>query len=313
MFSHLSRFVTPRALAGAISFALAGTVSAADPLPPAAPVVPVSSPPPRAGHGGAPKPVAIADVALSRAVLAALDADPRLKDVNLIVSVVDRGAVIGGPVATEDIRKHAEKVVRGVAGVESVKNVCFVSAAPEPLLRAAAEGLKPAPKPLAAALPGVTPPPDRHDDGFIPPLAPLPPGELVVNGPKAVETLRPSASSVPPVNVLGGPVAAAGTGAVVKVNPLPTVAAPEPAKPLFPTAPATPAALSSAPYPDVPTAVAALRKKDAFARLDVKTMPDGGILVVGSAAKASDVWDFVTELRKVPGVTRIAPSADLVK
>ena len=85
-------------------------------------------------------------MALSRAVLAALDADPTLKDVNLIVSVVDRGAVIGGPVATEEIRKHAEKVVRGVAGVESVKNVCFVTAAPEPLLRAAVEGLKPAPK-----------------------------------------------------------------------------------------------------------------------------------------------------------------------
>lgn len=297
MFSHLSRFVTPRVLAGAISLGFAGTVSAADPLPPAAPVA---------------KPVAISDVALSRAVLAAIDADPTLKDVNLIVSVVDRGAVIGGPVATEEIRKHAEKVVRGVAGVESVKNVCFVSEAPEPLLRAAAEGLKPSPKPSVAALPGVTPPP-AAPDGFIPPLAPLPPGELVVTGPKPVETLRPSASSVPPVNVLGGPVAAPGTGAVAKVNPLPTVAPSTPAKPLFPTAPAAPVGLGSAVYPDVPTAVAALRKDARFARLDVKMMPDGGLLVTGAVAKPADVWDFVAELRKVPGVARIAPSAELVK
>ena len=69
---------------------------ATEPLPPPAPPVMVA------------KPVTISDVTLARAVLAAFDADPVLKDANILVSVVDRGAVIGGPVNSEEVKKRAE-------------------------------------------------------------------------------------------------------------------------------------------------------------------------------------------------------------
>ena len=303
MFSHLSRFVTLRALAGATCLAISGTAGAllaSDPLPPAAPVV---APPA--------KPVAISDVALARAVLAAIDADPVLKDVNLIVSVVDRSAVIGGPVGTEEIKKRAETVVRAVNGVESVKNVCFVQADPDPLLRAVTERLKPGAKPTGvAALPGVALPPTAPD-GFLPPVPPQPPSDLLAGAPKPVETLRPT---LPSVNVLGGPVAPTGPGAIAKVSPLPTVA-PTPAPAPLPTAPA---ALTGSPAPakptDVQTAAAAIRKADPrFARLAVEAKPDGGLFVTGWSAKPTDVWDFAAELRKVPGVARVAVDPQLVK
>ena len=100
--------------------------------------------------------MAISDVALARSVLAAIDADPVLKDVNLIVSIVDRAAVIGGPVVSEDVKKRVEQVVRGVAGVESVKNVCFVQTEPDPLLRAIAQRLKPDAKSSSSASTMVT-------------------------------------------------------------------------------------------------------------------------------------------------------------
>lgn len=291
MLSHLSRFRTLRTLAGATALALvgaAGTVAAGDPLPPAAPVA---------------KPVAISDVALARAVLAAIDADPTLKDLNLVVSVVDRGAVIGGPVATEELRKHAERVVRSVSGIESVKNVCFVEAGPDPLMRAAVGRMKVETKPNGvAALPGVAVPPIAPE-GYLPPVPAQAPSDLIVAAPapKSVEVLRPALPSGPAASILGGPVT---PGAAPKTNPLPT------------TAPAAPGALTGAPArpADVRAAVAAIRRADPrFARLTVETKPDGGLFVSGSSAKAADAWDFAAELRKVPGVARVAVDPQLVK
>lgn len=293
MFSHLSQFATLRALAGATSLFLVGTAGvliAGDPLPPAAPA---------AAKPVAPKSVAVSDVTIARAVLVAIDADPTLKDVNFVVSVVDRGAVIGGPVATEEIRKRAEAVVRGVPGVESVKNVCFVQADPDPLLRAVAARPKPA---GVAALPGVALPPTAPE-GFLPPVPPQPPSDLVATAPKPVEALRPALPTGPAVNVLGAPVA---PGSIAKTQPLPT------------TTPAAPAALtgspSSAGATDVQTAVAAVRKADPrFARLTVESKPDGGLLVTGWSARATDAWDFAAELRKLPGVARVAVDPQLVR
>ena len=309
MLSHLSRFVTLRALAGASCLAVFGTAGAlvaSDPLPPAAPVAPAAPA----------KPVAVSDVALARAVLTAIDADPVLKDINLIVSVVDRSVVIGGPVATEEIKKRAETVVRGVNGIESVKNVCFVQPDPDPLLRAVTERMKPGAKPTGvAALPGVALPPSAPE-GFLPPVPAQPPSDLLAGAPKPVETLRPTLPVAPVVNVLSGPVAPVGPGAAAKVSPLPSVApAPESAAPTFPTAPV---ALTGAPATtkptDVQTAVSAIRKADArFARLTVESKPDGGLLVSGWSAKPSDAWDFAAELRKVPGVVRVAVDPQLVK
>ncbi len=290
MFSHPTRLATLRTLTGAAVLALAGTtgaVFAGDPLPPVAPVA---------------KPVAISDVTLARAVLAAIDADPALKNVNLVVSVVDRGAVIGGPVATDDIKKHAEAVVRAVPGVESVKNACFVQPDPDPLLRAAVERMKPGAKPAGvAALPGVALPPTAPE-GFLPPVPPQPPSDLVVTAPKPVEALRPALPLGPAVNILGAPVAPAAPGSAPKASPVP----PAPAA-------LTGSTVTEKPT-DVPTAVAAIRKSDPrFAKLTAEQKPDGGLLVSGWSAKPADAWDFAAELRKVPGVARVAVDPRLVK
>jgi hypothetical protein len=309
MLSHLTRFLSLRTLAGAACLgmtAAAGVLVANDPLPHAAP----ASPPVVAAVK---KPITISDVTLAREVLAAIDADPVLKDVNLIVSVVDRGAVIGGPVTSDDVRKRVEVVVRSVSGIESVKNTCFVQAEPELLMRAVADRMKPGAKSSdVAALPGVALPPTAPA-GFLPPVAPLPPSDLVVAA-KPANTVIAQHAIAPPASVLGAPVAPAGAGIVAKVAPLPPIADPVPA-PALPTAPG---ALTGATVPakpaDVQATVAALRKADArFAKLTVEVKPDGGLFVSGWSAKAADAWDFATELRKVPGVVRVAVDPVLVK
>jgi hypothetical protein len=63
---------------------------------------------------------AVGDVALARSALAVVDSDPQLRDVNLVVSVVDRVAVIGGPVPSEEAGRRAEVLVRGVPGIAAV-------------------------------------------------------------------------------------------------------------------------------------------------------------------------------------------------
>ena len=94
---------------------------------------------------------------LARSALAALDAEAELRGVNLVVSVVDGVAVIGGPVPNAAISKRAERIVRAVEGMKDVRNTCFVSTGPDPLLKAVA--VKAAselpPRPVMGELPGV--------------------------------------------------------------------------------------------------------------------------------------------------------------
>src|SRR5262245_32998796 len=132
--------------AGVGSVSAIGIANAADPVPVSGGVTAPASP-------ASP---ATGDVVLARSALAALDADPDLKGVNLVVSVVDRVAVIGGPVATAKQAKRAEEIVRGVPGIADVRNTCFVSAGPDPLLRSIAERVSSLPpRPMMYELPGV--------------------------------------------------------------------------------------------------------------------------------------------------------------
>ncbi len=290
MFTHLPTSKTLRTLAGLACVAgtvVAGTLYAADPRQNA----PVA------------KPVAISDVALARSVLTAFDADPVLKDVNILVSVVDRGAVIGGPVNSEELKKRAEAVVRTVPGIVAVKNTCFIEADPDPLLRAVAERLKPDAKHTATApLPGVSIPPVAAD-GFIPPVPTQPPTDLVAVAPnKTVVAQHPNLLGTPVVSVLGAPVR---PGVVVKVQPVAPIAPS--------TAPGVLTGSSTKPA-DILSAVAAIRATDArFGKLAVEMKPDGGLFVTGAVAKTADVWAFAAEVRKVPGVVRVAVDPNLVK
>ena len=107
----------------------------------------------------------------------ALDAEADLKGTNLVVSVVNGVAVIGGPVPSVAIARRAEQIVRKVEGMKEVRNTCFVSSGPDPLLKAVTEktGSLP-PRPIMGELPGILHHPST------PPVSPYPQGGKVAIG-----------------------------------------------------------------------------------------------------------------------------------
>jgi hypothetical protein len=274
-----SLFATLRilAVAAGVAGAAGGIAVAADPAPATGKIA-----------GSA----AVADVVLARNALAAIDADPDLKGVNLVVSVVDRGAVIGGPVATARQSKRAEEVVRGVAGIADVRNNCFVALGPDPLLRPFADrmGSVLPPRPTFYELPGVL---TNHLTPAVPLPEPAPnPGAIVgADPPRPVVALKPAGEP----GLLGAPVGPATPGSAKSAPALPPAV-------LTGTPPATDARA-------VLLAAHEVRKTDPrFAKLTVEVR-DGTLTVGGSAALASDAWDFARKLRTVPGVSRVAVGA----
>lgn len=232
------------------------------------------------------------DVVLARSVLAALDAEPELRGVNLVVSVVDRVAVIGGAVPSAAVSKRAEQVVHKVEGVKDVRNSCFVAATPDPLLKAIAnrqDSMLP-PRPVMAGLPGVL-------TNQLSPDLPLPPSMNVAASEPAgskVVALRPSNAGA--ASVLGAPVGPVGSGISTASPPVPATAPGV----LTGTAPVTDNLLIAA---------GEARKADSrFAKLTVE-LRNGTLVVGGSAPQASDAWDFAKKLQTLPGVTRVAVGA----
>jgi hypothetical protein len=231
----------------------------------------------------------VADVHLARAALALLEADPALRDFNLVVSVVDRVAVVGGPVASAELKERAADLVRRVPGVRVVRNGCFIQAGLEPLLRApAATAARPLPTlppvvvPLYPRTAVEAPPPTGDLVAAAPPARPAP-------GERSVVARRPA---TPGENVLLPPVAA----------PTPTS---NPGAPFTPIPPGPPAVLTG--RPNLSQAVESVRRSEArFAGLRAEVREDGIVLVDGSARQAADAWDLAEILRGVPGVTRVA-------
>lgn len=277
---HTRRGRTAFAILRSLAFA-AGLTATADVALAADPVPPASAVP------------GLSDVVLARSVLAALDAEPELRGVNLVVSVVDRVAVIGGGVPSAAVSKRAEQVVHKVKGVKDVRNVCFVAATPDPLLKAVAnkhDTMLP-PRPVMAGLPGVL-------TNQLSPDVPLPPSmNVAVSEPAGskVVALRPPSAGV--VSVLGAPVGPLGSGiVVVSPPPVPAIA---------------PGVLTgtAATADNVLVAAGEARKTDPrFAKLTVE-LRNGTLVVGGSAPLASDAWDFAKKLQTLPGVTRVAVGA----
>lgn len=250
----------------------------------------------------------VSDMVLGRAVHTAIDADAQLRGVNLIVSVVNRVAVIGGPVPTDEVGKRAEAVVRGVPGIEDVKNRCFVQQRPDPLLRAVAERVNPgARRPGPTELPGIVPSPRTFV--FTPPTAEaLPPADnnvlaaVPVSPAPTTETAVVVRKPAPFTNgldlLLGPPVAPASATTTVHPTPPPPIATPPPTW-------LTGASPANRP-PDIIAAAAGVRQSNPrFAGLTVEVR-SGIVVVVGKAAHPADAWDFADQLRKLPGVTRVA-------
>ena len=268
-------FAVPLALAAAAGVGLAvrfapaatGVFAGPEPLP-----VPASAP---AGSADAAR---LAEVALARTALAAIDADRDLKGVNVVVSIVNRVAVVGGAVSGPRQAKRVEEVLRSVPGIADVRNNCFVSAGPDPLQGPLADKMvsQLPQRPALFDLPGVL-------TGTV---APTVPNTLMATADPAnpVVVRKPSMED----NVLGEPVRPA-------------------AGPSAPPAPA-PGALT-ANRGDLGAVIDGVRRTEArFAGLRVEVR-DGVLVIVGAAPHAADAWDFAEKLQKVPGVTRVAVGA----
>jgi hypothetical protein len=227
-------------------------------------------------RGRAADPAPADDVALARAALAELDADPALKDFNLVVSVVDRVVVVGGPVATTAQKDRAAELVRRVPGVRDVRNGCFVQAGAEPLLKSNLA----AARPLPVLPPVVIPLRPSSTAETAPPTA-----DLVAVAPveRSVVTRRPTN---PGENFLEAPVASQ-PGPPAAVSPYP------------------PGVLTT--RPAFADSVETARRSDArFAGLRAEFRDGGTVVITGTAPRASDAWDFAELVRGVPGVVRVA-------
>jgi len=226
----------------------------------------------------------ISDVVLARSALAALDAESDLKGVNLVVSVVNGVAVIGGPVPSAAVSKRAELVVRQVEGVKEVRNTCFVSTGPDPLLKAVAEKASSPlpPRPVMGDLPGIL----GNQSPW--PVSPFPASTVATAGSNATVVARKPALPVPgTANILGAPVGPADVFAQ-------------------PTVPTTAPGQLTGSASGILSAANAVKKMEArFAGLTVE-IRDGVLVVDGSAPQVSDAWDFAKRLQQLPGASRVA-------
>ncbi len=118
------------------------------------------------------------DAVLTVKVRGAIAADKELAGLNLLVSVADRVAVVGGGVPDQALADRVEKAGRSVKGLKEVKVECWVASVEDPLTKLVGDRLKepsvpakPRP-PLALSLA----PPDHRPTGTVtaqrPPVAP---------------------------------------------------------------------------------------------------------------------------------------------
>ncbi|HET6573468.1 MAG TPA: BON domain-containing protein [Fimbriiglobus sp.] len=225
-----------------------------------------------------------ADPALERTARSALAADRELAGLALMVSVVDRIAVVGGPVPDAAAAARVESVVRAVPGMADVRVECWVPSAVgiDPLRKLVADRLRPGERPPLALAPRAAPDPDPPVLALAPrPLEPL----------RLADTVTVQRIAAPPAlaGLLLAPVAGDG------VLPMPT-----------PTIP--PQAVPAAGTASVPTVLAALRRDPRFSGLTVEWR-SGSAVIVGRAPRHADAWAFADVVRKLPGVGRVVVGA----
>ncbi|MCS7022447.1 MAG: BON domain-containing protein [Gemmataceae bacterium] len=229
------------------------------------------------------------DVLLARAALAALDEVPDLRGINLVVSVVDGIAVIGGPVPSVVLAQRAEQVIRTVPGIRDVRNTCFVSSGPDPLLRAVADKSWQEQRRPSLEVPGV----------WGQPAAPVSPFPLHGSGvarhedrSRTVIARRPSEALPGGKEVLGAPVGPPRSDSSPSSRDVPAVA------------PGTLTA-ASRDQPAVMAAAWQIQRSDSrFARLTIE-WHEQTLWISGRASRPEDAWDLASRLRQLPGVQRV--------
>jgi len=237
-----------------------------------------------AGATSSPAAPPASDLELTLAVRSALAAEPELAGLNLLVSVRDRVALVGGPVPSKSASARIEGALKALPGLAGVKVSCWVATADDPVAKLVADRMKlPAVPPLAVPGPAVAPPLPEISAAL--PLSDRRPAAVVT-----VQRIAPSGG------FLLDPIAATGE-----------------ALPMLPMPVAVVAAYPTIPPPGVPTTpggdpFAALKASNGrFAGLTAT--PTGGTVVIsGRAAKDADAWAFAELVRKMPGVTRVVVS-----
>jgi hypothetical protein len=228
-----------------------------------------------------------ADAHLAVRAKSALAADPQLAGLTLLVSVVDRIAVVGGPVPDAQYPARIEAVLRKLPGLADVKVSCWVPAGGvDPLTKMVGDRLK------GDSLPSVVVAPRPA----APPAASIPPLTVAARPANRAVTVQRMAART---GFLLDPVADGGRAITPLPMPAPASAVAAPGYPTIPppAVPTTPTA--------VPAQVAALKARERrFGGLTVE-LRDGTATVAGRAAHSADAWDFADAVRKLPGVERV--------
>lgn len=259
---------------GIVGIALVGVESAAVSAEPPVPVATSS-------------PAVVPDVLLAARVKSALASDSELQGLNLFISVVDRVALVGGPVPDAAISERIGVVLRKLPGLVEVKVSCWVSAEDNPLAHRVADRLKPepaAPLPLPASAPSSATPVTTLP---MPPSASPEPVHTV-----GTVTVKRVSAPTPAGGYLLEPVAPGGRS-------VPTLAAPPVGYPTIPS-PAVP----TMPVSAEPPVVRLTAREARFAGLNVQTT-NGIAVISGTVARDADAWDFADLVRTAPGVTRV--------
>ena len=197
----------------------------------------------------------------------ALAADSLLRSANLIVSVVDGVAVVGGPVESPLALERVAALLRTVPGLTDARASCWVASATVDPLAAL----------LKARLPTTAVP--REDV--------RPPATMIArkSEPRTMALLLDPTAPVNSPSEVYTPPAPPG------VPPYPTIPPPS-----LPTTPAV---------SDFASDIERVRESESrFAKLTTRVQ-EGVVRIGGRARTADDAWDFARAVRQLPQVTRV--------
>lgn len=237
------------------------------------------------------EPAIVTDAILQTRVEAAIAKEDDLAALNLMITVVGRVALVGGPIPSLDTVKDLERVIRGVQGLSDVKISCWVPLGTDPLTRKVGERLKASPlqnppPPLALPSLGVI--------RSVPPLRMPEPEKQTqpdrVTAQRAVPNLFPG-WLLEPVTSRGRQEAAQDlhSGAYPRIPP-----------PGLPTHRETTKQNS-----ELEEYVASVKSRDQrFADLDV-TVTKGVARIHGRVSQDADAWEFAAQLRNAPEIQQI--------